>query len=141
MKAVKVGRTGYRDRGLALLDQEPKGGQDEVGREGYCSRPLLPRALPLPRRPLTRPVGAGGKLAALEEFRLQKEELTEKLTSLEDQLQKQGTEYKDHVYNLQKQSVLDNDRWAGQVLGPVISGARHGPVLRLLADLWGCGQK
>lgn len=101
---------------------------------------LATPGLALPRRPLTRPVGAGGKLAALEEFRLQKEELTEKLTSLEDQLQKQGTEYKDHVYNLQKQSVLDNDRWAGQVLGAVISGARHCPVLRLLTDVWGGGK-
>lgn len=57
--------------------------------------------------------GAGGKLAALEEFRLQKEELTEKFTSLEDQLRKQESEYKDYVYNLEKKSVLDKDRWAG----------------------------
>lgn len=72
----------------------------------------------LPRRPLTRPVpcgGAGGKLAALEEFRLQKEELTEKFTMLEDQLHKQESEHKDYVYNLEKTSVLDKDRWAGWV--------------------------
>lgn len=61
--------------------------------------------------------GAGGKLAALEEFRLQKEELTEKFTMLEDQLHKQESEYKDYVYNLEKTSVLDKDRWEGWVLG------------------------
>lgn len=32
---------------------------------------------------------------------------------LEDQLQKQGNEYKNYVYNLEKKSVLDKDRWAG----------------------------
>ncbi|KAF6327092.1 cilia and flagella associated protein 157 [Rhinolophus ferrumequinum] len=58
----------------------------------------------------------GGKLAALEEFRLQKEELTEKLTRLEDQLQKQGSEYKDYVYNLEKKSVLDKDRLRKEII-------------------------
>lgn len=67
--------------------------------------------------------GAGGKLAALEEFRQQKEELTEKFLLLEDQLQKQDKEYKDYMYNLEKKSVLDRDRWAGRVLGASISGA------------------
>lgn len=62
--------------------------------------------------------GAGGKLAALEEFRLQKEELTEKFTTLEDQLQKQESDYKDYMYNLEKKSVLDKDRWAGWMLRP-----------------------
>lgn len=61
--------------------------------------------------------GAGGKLAALEEFRLQKEELTEKFATLEDQLRKQECDYKDYVYNLEKKSVLDKDRWAVWVLG------------------------
>lgn len=67
--------------------------------------------------------GAGGKLAALEEFRQQKEELSEKFSLLEDQLQKQDKEYKDYMYNLEKKSVLDRDRWAGRVLGASISGA------------------
>lgn len=61
--------------------------------------------------------GAGGKLAALEEFRLQKEELTEKFMLLEDQLRKQESEYKEYVYALEKKSVLDKDRWAGGELG------------------------
>lgn len=54
----------------------------------------------------------------MEEFRLQKEELTEKFTTLEDQLRKQEGDYKDYVYNLEKKSVLDKDRWAGWVLRP-----------------------
>ncbi|KAF5928911.1 hypothetical protein HPG69_002685, partial [Diceros bicornis minor] len=58
----------------------------------------------------------GGKLAALEEFRLQKEELTEKFVSLEDQLRKQESEYKDYVYNLEKKSVLDKDRLKKEII-------------------------
>lgn len=79
-------------------------------------------ALPGPRPPEVVPHwhvpcgGAGGKLAALEEFRLQKEELTEKFATLEDQLRKQECDYKDYVYNLEKKSVLDKDRWAVWVL-------------------------
>ncbi|XP_040487871.1 cilia- and flagella-associated protein 157 [Ursus maritimus] len=58
----------------------------------------------------------GGKLAALEEFRLQKEELTDKFASLEDQLRKQESEYKDYVYNLEKKSVLDKDRLRKEII-------------------------
>ncbi|XP_072816264.1 cilia- and flagella-associated protein 157 isoform X2 [Vicugna pacos] len=58
----------------------------------------------------------GGKLAALEEFRLQKEELTEKFTLLEDQLRKQESEYKDYVHNLEKKSVLDKDRLRKEII-------------------------
>ncbi|XP_053523672.1 cilia- and flagella-associated protein 157 [Artibeus jamaicensis] len=57
-----------------------------------------------------------GKLAALEEFRLQKEELTDKFTSLEDQLHMQEKEFKDYVYNLEKKSVLDKDRVKKEVI-------------------------
>ena len=102
------------------------------GEGGAWPQALAAQGTCAPRHPLTRPVpccGAAGKLAALEEFRLQKEELTEKFTSLEDQLQKQEKEFKDYVYNLEKKSVLDKDRWAGQVLEAFISGARHSPVL------------
>ncbi|XP_055255055.1 cilia- and flagella-associated protein 157 isoform X2 [Moschus berezovskii] len=58
----------------------------------------------------------GGKLAALEEFRLQKEELMQKFASLEDQLQKQESEYKDYVHNLEKKSVLDKDRLRKEII-------------------------
>ncbi|KAM8803533.1 cilia- and flagella-associated protein 157 isoform 1-T1 [Rhynchonycteris naso] len=64
----------------------------------------------------TENIVLGGKLAALEEFRLQKEELTDKFTSLEDQLQKQEKEYKDYVYNLEKKSVLDKDRVKKEII-------------------------
>lgn len=39
----------------------------------------------------------------------------DKFMSLEDQLLRQESEYKDYVYNLEKKSVLDKDRWAGWV--------------------------
>ncbi|XP_045429558.1 cilia- and flagella-associated protein 157 [Pipistrellus kuhlii] len=58
----------------------------------------------------------GGKLAALEEFRQQKEELSEKFSLLEDQLQKQDKEYKDYMYNLEKKSVLDRDRVKKEII-------------------------
>ncbi|KAI5937976.1 Cilia- and flagella-associated protein 157 [Manis javanica] len=58
----------------------------------------------------------GGKLAALEEFRLQKEELTEKFMLLEDQLRKQESEYKEYVYALEKKSVLDKDRLRKEII-------------------------
>lgn len=79
-------------------------------------------ALPGPRPPEVVPHwhvpcgGAGGKLAALEEFRLQKEELTEKFATLEDQLRKQECDYKDYVYNLEKKSVLDKDRLRKEII-------------------------
>ncbi|XP_040818689.1 cilia- and flagella-associated protein 157 [Ochotona curzoniae] len=58
----------------------------------------------------TENIVLGGKLASLEEFRLQKEELTEKFMVLEDQLRRQETEYRDSMYKLEKKSVLDKDR-------------------------------
>lgn len=93
---------------------------------GHRSRPLLPPpAGPSPPLPGGSPSpglcpagGAGGKLAALEEFRLQKEELMEKFMLMEDQLRKQEGEYKDYVHNLEKKSVLDKDRWAGRCQVP-----------------------
>ncbi|TKC38088.1 hypothetical protein EI555_002020, partial [Monodon monoceros] len=58
----------------------------------------------------------GGKLAALEEFRLQKEELTEKFMLLEDQLRKQENEHKDYVHALEKKSALDADRLKKEII-------------------------
>ncbi|XP_010611911.1 cilia- and flagella-associated protein 157 isoform X1 [Fukomys damarensis] len=58
----------------------------------------------------------GGKLAALEEFRLQREDLMYKFSSLEDQLQKQESEYKDSMYNLEKKLVLDKDRLRKEII-------------------------
>ncbi|OBS69290.1 hypothetical protein A6R68_02200 [Neotoma lepida] len=64
----------------------------------------------------TENIALGGKLAALEEFRLQKEELTDKYLMLEEQLRKQEGEYKDYVYNLEKKSVLDKDRLRKEII-------------------------
>ncbi|XP_058928674.1 cilia- and flagella-associated protein 157 [Kogia breviceps] len=58
----------------------------------------------------------GGKLAALEEFRLQREELMEKFVLLEDQLRKQENEYKEYVHSLEKKSVLDKDRLKKEII-------------------------
>lgn len=99
-----------------------------------------PRDPALPRWPLTRPVpcgGAGGKLAALEEFRLQKEELMEKFMLLEDQLRKQENEHKDYVHALEKKSALDADRWAGRCRAlPGPSSPVRRPLTALAAN-WG----
>ncbi|XP_003470804.1 cilia- and flagella-associated protein 157 [Cavia porcellus] len=64
----------------------------------------------------TENIVLAGKLAALEEFRLQKEELMDKFMSLEDQLLRQESEYKDYVYNLEKKSVLDKDRLRKEII-------------------------
>lgn len=79
--------------------------EDKVGTSEECqSRP--PGAAHQP----CGPEWAGIRLSSLEEFRLQKEELTEKYMALEEQLRRQEGEYKDYVYNLEKKSVLDKDR-------------------------------
>ncbi|XP_007942562.1 cilia- and flagella-associated protein 157 [Orycteropus afer afer] len=64
----------------------------------------------------TENIVLGGKLAALEEFQQQKEELTEKCMMLENQLRKQESNYKDHVYNLERKSALDKDRLKNEII-------------------------
>lgn len=51
-----------------------------------------------------------GKLASLEEFSMQRENLMAERRSLEEQLQKQKEEHQAQIYNLEKKAVLDNDR-------------------------------
>nr|XP_042710128.1 cilia- and flagella-associated protein 157 isoform X2 [Chrysemys picta bellii] len=51
-----------------------------------------------------------GKLAALEEFRIQKDELMGKFAALEEQLKKQEDDHKEYIYNLERKAVLDKDR-------------------------------
>ncbi|XP_056393723.1 cilia- and flagella-associated protein 157 [Hyla sarda] len=51
-----------------------------------------------------------GKLASLEEFRVQKEDLMAKFAALEEKLRKQEEEHKDMMYKLEKKAVLDKDR-------------------------------
>lgn len=52
----------------------------------------------------------GGKLASLEEFRVQKEELLAKFAKLQDQLVEQEQAHNDQIYNLEKKAVVDKDR-------------------------------
>eukprot|EP00794_Sanderia_malayensis_P016056 gene16056-17678_t len=52
----------------------------------------------------------GGKLASLEEFRVQKEDLLAKFAKLEEELVKQGDTHKEQMYNLEKKAVVDKDR-------------------------------
>ncbi|MBN3318858.1 CF157 protein, partial [Atractosteus spatula] len=57
-----------------------------------------------------------GKLASLEEFRVQKEELMAHLASLEEQLIKQKQEHQVVIYSLERKAVLDNDRLKKEML-------------------------
>ncbi|MGH0122740.1 UNVERIFIED_CONTAM: hypothetical protein FKN15_007071 [Acipenser sinensis] len=50
-----------------------------------------------------------GKLASVEEFRVQKEELMGRLTEMEEQLEKQGQEHQTTISNLEKKAVVDKD--------------------------------
>ena len=52
----------------------------------------------------------GGKLASLEEFRVQKEELLAKFAKLQEQLVEQEDSHKEQIYNLEKKAVVDKDR-------------------------------
>ncbi|CAH2316230.1 Hypothetical predicted protein [Pelobates cultripes] len=51
-----------------------------------------------------------GKLASLEEFRVQKEELMAKFAALEEKLKKQEEDHKETLYKIEKKAVLDKDR-------------------------------
>lgn len=53
---------------------------------------------------------AAGKLDALEEFRIQKEDLMAKFAALEEQLKQQEEEHSEIIYNLERRAVVDKDR-------------------------------
>ena len=57
----------------------------------------------------------GGKLASLEEFKVQKEDLMAKFARLEKELEGNKVEHKDVIYNLERKAVVDKDRWAFQL--------------------------
>ncbi|KAF7240989.1 hypothetical protein EYD10_12424 [Varanus komodoensis] len=57
-----------------------------------------------------------GKLAALEEFRIQKDELMAKFSDLEEQLTRQEENHKEYVYNLEKKTVIDKERLKKEML-------------------------
>ena len=54
----------------------------------------------------------GGKLAALEEFKVQKEDLMAKFAMMEEELKKKDQDHKENIYNLEKKAVMDKDRYA-----------------------------
>lgn len=51
-----------------------------------------------------------GKLASLEDFQMQKDELMGQMESLKEQLELQKQEHQTVIYNLEKKAVLDNYR-------------------------------
>ena len=53
----------------------------------------------------------GGKLAALEEFKVQKEDLMAKMAGLEAELTKQEDDHKEEIYKIERKQVVDKDRW------------------------------
>ncbi|GFS18027.1 cilia- and flagella-associated protein 157 [Elysia marginata] len=52
----------------------------------------------------------GGKLAALEEFKVQKEDLMAKFAMMEEELAQKDADHKEHLYALEKKAVMDKDR-------------------------------
>lgn len=79
---------------------------------------------------------AGGKLAALEEFRVQKDELMARFATLEEQLQKQEEGHKEYTYNLERKMVLDRDRSAQQSL---THSSPLQAAMRVKAGVWASG--
>nr|XP_056716151.1 cilia- and flagella-associated protein 157 [Euleptes europaea] len=57
-----------------------------------------------------------GKLASLEEFRVQKDELMGRFADLEEQLKKQEADHKEYIYNLEKKAVVDKERLKKEML-------------------------
>ncbi|XP_039177390.1 cilia- and flagella-associated protein 157 isoform X1 [Crotalus tigris] len=57
-----------------------------------------------------------GKLAALEEFRLQKDEILAKFAERENQLRKEEEQHKDVIYNLERKAVIDKERMKKDML-------------------------
>ncbi|KAM6430835.1 cilia- and flagella-associated protein 157 [Liasis olivaceus] len=51
-----------------------------------------------------------GKLAALEEFRLQKDEMMARFAERENQLRKQEEQHKEIIYSLERKAVIDKER-------------------------------
>ncbi|KAG8141823.1 hypothetical protein E2320_006494 [Naja naja] len=57
-----------------------------------------------------------GKLAALEEFRLQKDEILAKFAERENQLRKEEEQHKEIIYNLERKAVIDKERMKKDML-------------------------
>ncbi|XP_023658257.1 cilia- and flagella-associated protein 157 [Paramormyrops kingsleyae] len=89
LQNTKDAERGSFERQLAQLRQEFQQSKDQLSSENTV---------------------LAGKLAALEEFQLQKEELMGNLSAMKVQLEEQKEEHRNVIYNLEKKAVLDNDR-------------------------------
>jgi len=58
----------------------------------------------------------GGKLASLEEFRVQRDELLNQTAQLEATLQEQEQIHQSQIYDLEKKQVIDVDRYSSIML-------------------------
>jgi len=54
----------------------------------------------------------GGKLASLEEFRVQREEIMSQTAQLEATFQEQEKIHQEQVYDLEKKQVIEKDRYS-----------------------------
>jgi len=54
----------------------------------------------------------GGKLASLEEFQVQRQELLNETAQLEATLQEQEKIHQSEIYDLEKKQVIDKDRYS-----------------------------
>ena len=52
----------------------------------------------------------GGKLASLEEFKVQKEDLMAKMAALDEALKEQEKGHDEDIYKLERKQVVDKDR-------------------------------
>lgn len=52
----------------------------------------------------------GGKLASLEEFKVQKEDLMGKMAALDEALKDQKDDHDEEIYKLERKQVVDKDR-------------------------------
>jgi len=60
----------------------------------------------------------GGKLASLEEFRVQRQELLSQTAQLEAALQEQEKIHQRQIYELEKKQVIEKDRCSTQRVAP-----------------------
>jgi hypothetical protein len=61
---------------------------------------------------------SGGKLASLEEFRIQREELLSQTAKLEAMLAEQANAHREAIYELEKKQVIDKDKYVDT--GPML---------------------
>ena len=84
---------------------------------------------------------SAGKLASLEEFRVQREELMAKFAALEAQLAAQEQASKETVYQLERKQVIDKDRLKKEVVvrvNQVAAEFRYRLMFCCCRDRWIC---